>query len=622
MRKTSRLCLLLILLIPALGTGQPKGKTELEGKTRKNRLGKIREWMWREAYGLLPENRQWIRSKSADSIVFEDFQSPPLALFSPVEANGKALSVRNQAFAREYPGYREAVYDLLLRMIGEIEGKEREKKTAIEELQRAEEDKWKRLGVERDNALREARGKLRKEEGENRAMRSRVAKLRGDSTALSQNLETYKAQMGSTEKELIERAESLEARVKHQNESLRAKTDSLRILNRNLARLTAKLADAEGRASYLRVLALGGGVILLVLLVLLLALYTRLKRSARRLVAQLALEKERLNDERALRDKLEKASAGMAAQFARPASELQKTQEDGRKAFAEYTDSWVVVGASTIGKSHIGAGLPCQDNHFYKYLGGGWGIAVVSDGAGSAKQSHIGSEIVAQRCAFHTEHLLGQGRFFSQRALPSQEAWGKLAFTALRNTRSDLASYAKKHGVEFSELSATVMVLVHCEQGFLSAHIGDGRGGYLEAGEEEWHALFTPHKGEESNATYFITSREWTAAHHQSHNGISIPECRVVECRPGGFCLMSDGCEATAWEYNLRDEGSGNFYDPNRPYDKFFSPIAKQLVDFRQNVTQEECARKWHGFLEKGTPSLASESDDKTLLIGIYPRKK
>jgi hypothetical protein len=38
--------------------------------------------------------------------------------------------------------------------------------------------------------------------------------------------------------------------------------------------------------------------------------------------------------------------------------------------------NWVVVDASTIGKSHLQSNppTPCQDNHYYQTIGNGWAL--------------------------------------------------------------------------------------------------------------------------------------------------------------------------------------------------------------------------------------------------------
>src|SRR5690606_40378653 len=55
--------------------------------------------------------------------------------------------------------------------------------------------------------------------------------------------------------------------------------------------------------------------------------------------------------------------------------------------------SWKVVAASVAGPHHVRDGLPCQDAHTYR-LQGDYLIAVISDGAGSACYSQLGSQAI------------------------------------------------------------------------------------------------------------------------------------------------------------------------------------------------------------------------------------
>jgi len=47
--------------------------------------------------------------------------------------------------------------------------------------------------------------------------------------------------------------------------------------------------------------------------------------------------------------------------------------------------TWFTVEASIIGKGHVQSGMPCQDENSITDLGNGWGLAIICDGAGSAK---------------------------------------------------------------------------------------------------------------------------------------------------------------------------------------------------------------------------------------------
>lgn len=91
--------------------------------------------------------------------------------------------------------------------------------------------------------------------------------------------------------------------------------------------------------------------------------------------------------------------------------------------FAIDGDKWSVIGSSVIGNSHISMNLPCQDNCKYEYIGEGWGIAVTSDGAGSAKRSEIGSKIVAERAIVHFKQLIEELGWMQNNELPTDAVW-------------------------------------------------------------------------------------------------------------------------------------------------------------------------------------------------------
>ena len=56
---------------------------------------------------------------------------------------------------------------------------------------------------------------------------------------------------------------------------------------------------------------------------------------------------------------------------------------------------WKIISASVIGQIHIEENLPCQDNFSYDVTDD-WGVAIVSDGAGSYKNSQIGSKYISE----------------------------------------------------------------------------------------------------------------------------------------------------------------------------------------------------------------------------------
>jgi len=280
-------------------------------------------------------------------------------------------------------------------------------------------------------------------------------------------------------------------------------------------------------------------------------------------------------------------------------------------AFAEKKENCIVVGTSVIGKSHISMGLPCQDNCRYTYIKNGWGIAITSDGAGSAEHSDIGSRIVAERGIYYFRSVVEQKKWVEKEMLPTEAEWANIAYTTLKAIRDDIEKFAVTKNLNLSSLSATIIVVIHTPIGFLTTHVGDGRAGYKDD-SNEWKALIAPHKGEEANQTIFMTSAFWELPYYVM-SGVMVPESHVVCCRPVAFTLMSDGCEHTAWLCNKKNEETGIFYDPNKPFDRFFNPLVEQLA----KSTDADLRTDWAKYISFGNESFRNESDDKTMILGV-----
>lgn len=284
------------------------------------------------------------------------------------------------------------------------------------------------------------------------------------------------------------------------------------------------------------------------------------------------------------------------------------------KTFASENKEWIVIGASVQGNGHISQNIPCQDACAYKYLGNGWGIAVTSDGAGSAANSQIGSKIASERAIFHYENLINSKNWMLNSSLPESDEWMRFSYKATKAVHDDLMLYAKKKDFEFKSLSATLIVVIHTPLGLLVNHVGDGRAGYMDE-NEKWHAIITPHKGEEINQTLFLTSDFWDIPFFEI-SGTPVPETRIITSPVKAITLMSDGCENTAWLYNQYNGETEKYYDPNIPYAPFLTPLVKTLHKFREaNIPLENRKEKWESFIRNGNASFVKETDDKTMVL-------
>lgn len=291
-----------------------------------------------------------------------------------------------------------------------------------------------------------------------------------------------------------------------------------------------------------------------------------------------------------------------------------KIKPEEGKAFALDVDDWILVGASVQGNGHIKMNMPCQDNHGYEYLYDGWGIAVTSDGAGSARLSHVGSAAVVARTLVHFKALVEKKEWKKYNILPSDIEWMKDSYRTLKTIHDEVAALAKHNECEPQDLNATVIVVIHTPMGLLVVHVGDGRAGYRDM-KNNWHKLITPHKGEEANQTIFLESGFWNRQFFEM-SGVSVPESFVLREPVSAFTLMSDGCESTSWLCNQFNEETGKYYDPNMPYDKFFNSLTETLQSFRDNKTPlNEREEKWYNFIKEGNKAFIKETDDKTMIL-------
>ncbi len=278
------------------------------------------------------------------------------------------------------------------------------------------------------------------------------------------------------------------------------------------------------------------------------------------------------------------------------------------------SSGWVVAKASVIGRGHVMQGLPCQDAHGWFPLAEtpSWGVAVVSDGAGSHENSHLGSAQVVKLAGWKFAELLMQQGWAAGQPLPTPTQWKHLALEALHEVANQLGKYAEANEIPYRSLGATVIVAVFGPTGLLLAHIGDGRAaGQTQAGE--WIPLLTPFRGEEANATVFITSRPWTGADADLYLGSTVYEQPFR-----AFALLSDGCEMATFQLSEVEEATGQHRSLNRPFRPVFEAAASQLrAMHQQGMTGTAIDNLWAQYLTAGTEKLANETDDKTWLLAL-----
>jgi len=273
---------------------------------------------------------------------------------------------------------------------------------------------------------------------------------------------------------------------------------------------------------------------------------------------------------------------------------------------------WNYLYASVQGKGHIEDNIPCQDScSVFQHIG--YTICVVSDGAGSCENSHIGSEKVTQFANIHFAGLVEEKKWNKGKKKISPEEWQEASQGTLKAIRDDLEKISIQ-GYDFKSLSCTLIVVIQMKNKLLVTHIGDGRAGYCNS-NDEWASMMTPYKGKYSNETVFITSDIW----YNKLNLNKYIKSTVVEETIKAFCLLTDGCENASFECYKLDEETQVPEDINKPFKDFFHENVNihipNLVNSQKS--QEELNHIWKSFLTDGNDTLKSENDDKTMILAV-----
>lgn len=274
-------------------------------------------------------------------------------------------------------------------------------------------------------------------------------------------------------------------------------------------------------------------------------------------------------------------------------------------------NEWIIVGGSSIGLSHKKSNLPCQDNNRY-FLDSKskLGFAVVSDGAGSALNSHLGSTFIVENSIdiFRKRiNEIGLDIFLKGDEKGLFE-FSCLCFTELRMGMQD---FGEKKSVPFKSLAATAILVVFSSDFIFCTHIGDGRAG-VKKKNGGWEPIMEPFKGNEPNQTVFLTSKELN--NPQENEGVI--RFKMINEKVEAFTLLTDGCEKACFKINSFNSKLDRYFPANHPNEDFFDFNITALKELKnKGVSDQEMNRMWLKFLEDGNEKFKEESDDKTIIL-------
>lgn len=261
------------------------------------------------------------------------------------------------------------------------------------------------------------------------------------------------------------------------------------------------------------------------------------------------------------------------------------------------TPTWQLAGASSIGKSHLDSELPNQDSFFYQQTPD-FNVAVVCDGAGSAKLSEQGSRYFAQAVG---DFLLQNASNFVTNFTQTHEVF-ELIKNNLATIRQNLANQipAEFSPKDYHSTVTAILILPTLNQALL-VQIGDSpllSSQFIQKHQQldyfdNLQVFGDDDKAEYINETHFITQDNW-----QDFLRIEWLDTQNVDC----IALMTDGCADLVL-------AGGTL--PRQVYRPFFANVVFNLL---QTPSQEVGNSLLQTAL--GNPATYRlTGDDKTLVV-------
>jgi len=160
---------------------------------------------------------------------------------------------------------------------------------------------------------------------------------------------------------------------------------------------------------------------------------------------------------------------------------------------------WRFASASVVGTSHERSGAPCQDNHACRVLPDQNKVpilvVVVSDGAGSADKSEIGSALACCSIIEQAQGFFEAGRTVRNFTKEDADKW-------VRVVRGRIGKQAEDDNGMMRDYACTLLVAIVSEDASAFFQLGDGAI-VGSAANNDWCCVFWPQRGEYANKSAY-----------------------------------------------------------------------------------------------------------------------
>lgn len=280
-------------------------------------------------------------------------------------------------------------------------------------------------------------------------------------------------------------------------------------------------------------------------------------------------------------------------------------KEDNYHEEPTITPHGMLLAARVRGRSHAHTGKPCDDDFAIRYHSAtGLHFIAVSDGAGSAEYSRLGSQVAVDNAADAVWQKLGMGdpNFslnHNQDIKQRKEVLVNLVNHAAYQAMVALYQTAKDNGIELKKLSCTLLFILSLpiEDGtWINAIYSVGDGALAIWLPENQTLVFVAESdsGSYSGETRFLTADETTLAALQKRT-----RCGTCASPPVLFA-MTDGVSDPKFETDAQLKNPQKWQD-----------LWAELQDVLQDKHPEQALERWLNFWSAGN------HDDRTLAMFV-----